>query len=215
MLYWTSANTLLRAFYPSRHWKIQTNEKKIYLTFDDGPHPTITPFVLDRLQQYNAKATFFCIGKNAREYPDVYARILSSGHVTGNHTMNHRNGWKTDSREYFDDIKEAAKYIDSKLFRPPYGRMTQFQSKALQDTGWEIIMWTILTGDFDKSRTPESCWKSVEKSVQPGSIVLFHDSEKAWDRLAYVLPRTLERFSSAGYTFETISMDILGKHRNK
>lgn len=207
MLYWKTGNLLLRSIYPGRLWKIPTRDKKIYLSFDDGPHPRITPYVLDLLLQYNAKACFFCIGKNVEAYPGVYERILNEGHSTGNHTMNHLNGWKVKDKLYFENIDAARQLIDSRLFRPPYGRLTGFQAKLLKQLDFEIVMWTVLSGDFDSSRSGQDCWKNVEKNAGAGSIILYHDSEKAWDRLTYSLPRTLEYFTNKGFTFESIRMD--------
>lgn len=168
--------------------------KAVYLTFDDGPHPEATPFVLDQLQRYNAKATFFCIGKNVVEHPDIYQRILEEGHTTGNHTHNHLNGWKTGTDKYLENIFEARKYIDSPLFRPPYGRITPFQIKQVKQRipGAKIIMWDVLSADFDTEITGETCVQNVVFKLQPGSIIVFHDSTKAWDRLSYALPRVLE-----------------------
>lgn len=215
MLYWSTANRFLRMLYPAWQWQIQTSEKKIYLSFDDGPHPEITPWVLDQLKNYNAKASFFCIGKNVKTWPAVYERILREGHIVGNHTMNHRNGWKSSDEEYFADIGEAAKYIDSKLFRPPYGRLTRFQGKLLKEAGYEMIMWTVLSGDFDAKKSAAQCWDMVRENVDKGSIVVYHDSEKAWDRLNVVLPQTLEWFSARGYIFEAINMNILKANNRK
>ncbi|PZF71390.1 polysaccharide deacetylase family protein [Taibaiella soli] len=184
-------------------WKIpKGNKPTVYLTFDDGPHPTITPFVLDRLQQHDAKATFFCIGKNVVEHPEVYQRILDEGHTVGNHTQNHKNGWKTDTDEYIRNIIEAAKHIDSKLFRPPYGRIKYPQAKFLLQANppWKIIMWGVLSEDYDQQITPEQCLKNVLMHIEPGSIVVFHDSEKAWDRLSYALPRVLQFCKEKNWT---------------
>ena len=194
---------------------MRTKEKKIYLSFDDGPHPEITPWVLDQLKIWNAKATFFCIGKNVAAYPDIYQRILMEGHRTGNHTMNHLNGWKTNTADYFNNILEAEKYIDSKLFRPPYGKLTRFQGKALREAGYKIIMWSLLSADFDTRLNPSDCWELVEKNYRPGSILVFHDSEKAWPRLKVVLPKLLEQASRVGYTFETLAMGIPVKYRDQ
>jgi peptidoglycan/xylan/chitin deacetylase (PgdA/CDA1 family) len=210
MIYWSTANLALRVLYPGWRWKVPTAEKKIYLSFDDGPHPSITPFVLDQLAEYNAKASFFCIGKNVRENPGVYEKILRGGHSVGNHTMHHKNGWKTKDADYFSDISDAGKYIDSHLFRPPYGKLSRFQGKALRSAGWEIVMWTVLSADFDTQKNPSECWGIVQNNVGPGSIVLFHDSEKAWTRLKEVLPKTLDYFSNQGYTFEQLSMNSWG-----
>ncbi|ULQ51077.1 polysaccharide deacetylase family protein [Flavihumibacter fluvii] len=207
MIYWSTANLALRLLYPAWRWQVPSAEKKIYLSFDDGPHETITDFVLDQLAMYKAKASFFCIGKNVRDNPEVYAKILKAGHAIGNHTMNHKNGWKTSNEAYFDDIAEAGKFIDSRLFRPPYGKLSRFQGKALIDAGWEIVMWTVLSADFDYQKNPSECWEIVRKNVGPGSIILFHDSEKAWPRMKEVLPRTLDYFSARGYTFEQLHMN--------
>lgn len=199
----------LKKLYSSRIWSIDTNEKKIYLTFDDGPHPTITPFVLGELKKYCAKATFFCIGKNVVRYPDVYQQILDEGHRTGNHTQNHLNGWQTVNDIYFSDIEEATLHINSNLFRPPYGRIRSSQAKyiriAMDKETAKIVMWDVLSGDFDKSTTPEQCLKNVVEKTNDGSVIVFHDSVKAWEKLSYTLPRILEHFSRKGFTFSAIS----------
>lgn len=176
-------------------WKVhRTGKPAIYLTFDDGPHPTITPFVLDQLAAYKAKATFFCIGKNVEAHPEIYERILKEGHAVGNHTQNHKNGWKTPTDEYIQNIVAAAEHIKSPLFRPPYGRIKKAQVKFLTQASppWKIVMWDVLSKDFDRSVTPEQCLKNVLFHSEPGSIVVFHDSEKAWDRMSYALPRVLQ-----------------------
>ena len=199
----------LKQLYSSRIWSIDTNEKKIYLTFDDGPHPTITPFVLGELKKYGAKATFFCIGKNVVSYPGVYQQILDEGHRTGNHTQNHLNGWQTVNDIYFSDIEEATLHINSNLFRPPYGRIRSSQAKyirrAMDKETAKIVMWDVLSGDFDKSTTPEQCLKNVVEKTNDGSVIVFHDSVKAWEKLSYTLPRILEHFSRKGFTFSAIS----------
>lgn len=203
----------MRAIYPRWIWSMRTHEKKIYLSFDDGPHPEITPWVLDELKKYNAKASFFCIGKNVAAHPAVYERILREGHSTGNHTMNHLNGWKTNTAVYFNDILEAGKYIDSRLFRPPYGKLTRFQGKALREAGYHIVMWSLLSGDFDIQLGPSDCWDLVHKNYANGSIIVFHDSEKANVRLRYSLPRLLAEASEEGYTFEAINMGMGVKNK--
>jgi peptidoglycan/xylan/chitin deacetylase (PgdA/CDA1 family) len=183
------------------------DEKKIYLTFDDGPHPVATSFVLEELKKYNAKATFFCIGKNVAEYPFIYEQMLDEGHRAGNHTYNHLNGWKTDDAAYIDNVVMAKKLIDSNLFRPPYGRATKFQLQLLS-TQYSLtpIMWTVLSGDFDTKLSREHCLKNVLNKTKKGSIVVFHDSEKAYGKVQYVLPKMLSHFSEKGYSFEAIKM---------
>jgi peptidoglycan/xylan/chitin deacetylase (PgdA/CDA1 family) len=216
MFYTVKVPWLIRKLYPSLTWEKPTNQKILYLTFDDGPHPTATPFVLDQLAKYNAKATFFCIGKNVMEYPAIYKRILDEGHNVGNHTFNHLNGWKTANEKYLENIFEAAKYIDSNLFRPPYGRITKFQigllqgdrlsSKHERQAGlFKIIMWSVISADFDKKLTPEKCLQYVILNSKPGSIIVFHDSTKAWDRMSYALPKVLEHFSKEGYLFNSVT----------
>ena len=196
--------------YPSLIWEKPTKEKILYLTFDDGPHATATPFVLDELKKYNAKATFFCIGKNVAEHPGIYRRIIEEGHRAGNHTYNHLNGWKTKDEIYFQNVFEAAKYIDSDLFRPPYGRVTKFQAAVLQQSGkvpaigkqaFKIIMWSLLSGDFDTKLSPAGCLQNIILHAKPGYIIVFHDSTKAWERMSYTLPQVLEYFNSKGYRF--------------
>lgn len=182
-----------------------STQKELYLTFDDGPHETATPFVLDRLKEFNAKATFFCLGKNVQSYPAIYERILDEGHRVGNHTFNHLNGWKTKNNLYVKDIDAASKYIDSKLFRPPYGRISPFVSRLLRtQLQYKIIMWHVLSGDFDKTLSPQKCAEHVLLNAQPGSIIVFHDSTKAQEKMFFALPKTLEYFSNAGYKFNSI-----------
>jgi peptidoglycan/xylan/chitin deacetylase (PgdA/CDA1 family) len=195
----------LKTLYPTYNWQLPAGQKKIYLSFDDGPHPEATPFVLDQLKKYQAKASFFCIGKNVVAYPELYKRILLEGHTTGNHTHNHLNGWKTGDAEYLANIVEAAQYIDSKLFRPPYGRITRFQAKQVQERlGLQIVMWSALSGDFDTGIKPEKCRANVQKTATDGTIVVFHDSEKAMPGMTYALPGVLEYFSEKGYIFDKI-----------
>lgn len=208
MRYFVKTPWWLKRIYSYYLWDIKTKEKIIYLTFDDGPHPVATPFVLDELKKHDAKATFFCIGKNVVAHPDVYARIINEGHAAGNHTQNHLNGWKTKDDIYLSDVTEAGKYIDSSLFRPPYGRITSFQAKhinkALKKEDVKIIMWDVLSADFDNGITKEKCLENVILNAGKGSIVIFHDSQKAFERLEYCLPRTLEFFRERGYKFDKI-----------
>ena len=194
----------LRKIYSSAlTWKIPVEERKIFLTFDDGPHPTITPFVLNCLKQYNAKATFFCIGKNVQLYQGVFQQIINEGHRIGNHTHNHLNGWKTTDKKYFENIILAKKFIDSNLFRPPYGRITRFQIQQLQ-SAFNIIMWDVLSGDFDADLSPQKCLQNVVSNTSSGSIIVFHDSEKAFANLSYSLPIVLEKLNKDGYVFSKL-----------
>jgi len=195
------------ALYPSFTWQMPENNRNIYLSFDDGPHPQVTPFVLDQLKDFKAKASFFCIGDNIVKYPKVYERIVNEGHTIGNHTQNHLNGWKSPTTKYLENVAAAANYIDSNLFRPPYGKIKRFQAKQLQENlGLKIIMWSVLSGDFDQQILPEKCLQNVLLNTRPGSIVVFHDSEKAWKRLVYALPKVLEYFTEKGYSFEKIKL---------
>ena len=188
-------------------WDMPGDDNSIYLTFDDGPHPEITPYVLSQLAKHNAKATFFCIGKNVAEHPDVYKAILGAGHAVGNHTHNHLNGWKTTDRAYSENIETAAGYINSRLFRPPYGRIKMAQAKRLlsENPAWKIYMWDVLSGDFDTGITPEQCAANVTENVCPGSIIVFHDSDKAKERLEYALPVVLEFCKNNNWNFKALS----------
>jgi peptidoglycan/xylan/chitin deacetylase (PgdA/CDA1 family) len=197
----------LRAFYPKCTWNIPSNDKVIYLSFDDGPHPEATPFVLAELKKYHAKATFFCIGNNVLKHPNIYESILQEGHRVGNHTYDHMNGWKTTTNDYIENIKDATSLIESNLFRPPYGRITKRQIRALssmKNLPQQIIMWDVLSADFDLKLNGEDCARNVIKNTKPGSIIVFHDSQKAWDRMSVTLPMVLAYFSQLGYRFETI-----------
>jgi peptidoglycan/xylan/chitin deacetylase (PgdA/CDA1 family) len=186
-------------------WTIPTAEKELYLTFDDGPHETATPFVLDQLKDYNAKATFFCLGKNVKAYPGIYERILDDGHAPGNHTFNHLDGWKAKNSLYVNDIAEAAKYIDSKLFRPPYGKISPFLSRLLRKKlNYKIIMWHVLSGDFDVKLSPQKCLENVLLNAERGSIIVFHDSTKALERMQFALPNVLKYFADKGYAFKAL-----------
>lgn len=192
----------LKKMYPHRLWSIATKEKIIYLTFDDGPHPVATPFVLDQLKKYDAGATFFCIGKNVVDHPAIYKRILEENHRTGNHTQQHLNGWKTANNIYLDDVSEAAKHIVSDLFRPPYGRLKTSQARQLAN--YKIVMWDVLSGDFDENLSGEQCAENVLLSAKHGSIIVFHDSEKAFKRLVIALPKVLSFFYNQGYSFKKL-----------
>ena len=208
-LYKTPA--LLKKLLPKYTWQRElTQEKVLYLTFDDGPIPEATPWVLHQLEQYGAKATFFCVGDNVRKYPEIAARIQQQGHVLANHTFNHLNGWRAELKPYLDNValcqQELEKYTSGSakpLYRPPYGRITQNQAKQLLGK-YEIIMWDVLTNDYDNSLSPEKCLRKSIQSTQNGSIIVFHDSLKAKRNMMYALPRYLEHFTRLGYTFKTL-----------
>ncbi len=209
MFYLVKTPKWVRKLFAGSIWELPATQKVIYLSFDDGPHPVITSFVLDELNKFGAKATFFCVGKNVAEHPEVFNRILEQGHATGNHTFNHLDGWKTGNVKYLQNILKAGNYIDSHLFRPPYGRITRTQTtKAIDAAGrtLQIIMWSVLSGDFDEDITPEKCLSNVLNNAESGSVIVFHDSEKAFERLQYALPAVLKYFSEQGYQFEKIVM---------
>lgn len=185
-------------------WDIPTEEKKIYLTFDDGPTPEVTPWVLSVLKQHNIKATFFCIANNVRKHPDLFQKTTDNGHSIGNHTYNHLNGWKTSNKEYYRDIEEAGKLINSTLFRPPYGKIKLSQAIRLKRKKLKIVMWNVLSRDFDPDLSGEECLKNVLANTKPGSIIVFHDSLKAFENLEYTLPKLIEYYKQKGYKFGII-----------
>lgn len=201
--YWIKTPQWLKKLFPNGIvWNVLIDEAPtVYITFDDGPHPTATPFVLEQLEKYNALATFFCVGNNITRFPEIYAQLLNKGHTTGNHTYNHLNGWKTNTSVYIKNIEMARKQISSLLFRPPYGRIkySQFRKLRQSNSGWKICMWDILSGDFDKNISPQQCLDNVLAHIRPGSIVVFHDSQKAWERMSYALPNVLEFCQKQGW----------------
>jgi len=209
MIYFVKTPWLIKKIYPAYTWSIPTKEKIIYLTFDDGPHPLITPFVLEELKKQNALASFFCVGKNVVTCPEIYQQIINEGHAVGNHTQNHLNGWRTPNEIYLKDVAEAANHIDSDLFRPPYGRITLFQAKnlpaAMKGRKSKVIMWDVLSGDFDTRISKEQCLQFVVLRARRGSIIVFHDSEKAFEKLQYALPRVLQYFTERGFKFKSLA----------
>lgn len=230
-MYLIKSPLLLKWYYPSLLWNKSRTEKVIYLTFDDGPIPNVTDFVLKTLASFNAKATFFCIGDNIKKHPEVFERVKNGGHAIGNHTFNHLKGWKTDDETYLENTIKCQKLTQTNLFRPPYGRIKKSQIKKLvagyefavtgyqsagnsfpnlytqKQTGGstlQIVMWDVLSGDFDINLAPERCYQNVIKHTENGSIVVFHDSLKAFDRLEYTLPRILKYFTEKGFTFSSL-----------
>lgn len=186
-------------------WQVKTDEKVIYLTFDDGPVPDVTSQILDILDKYGALATFFCVGDNVKKYPELYRMIRQKGHQTGNHSQHHLKGIGTGFNQYLEDIRKANIYIDSRLFRPPYGMMTWRQAKALS-AEFTVVMWTVLTRDFDTRISPEKCLRIALEGIKPGAIIVFHDSLKASKKVLYALPRLLEYLNREGYRAEKLCL---------
>jgi peptidoglycan/xylan/chitin deacetylase (PgdA/CDA1 family) len=204
---------ILRMFYPSFLWEMPKGEKKLYITFDDGPHPTITPQVLEILKKFNAKATFFCVGNNVKKYKETFELIKKEGHSVGSHTFNHERGWKTKTKDYVNSVKEACNLIQSPLFRPPHGRIKFSQVRALnknfrisESQNLRIVAWTVISYDWDKELTPDDCFNNVIKNADDGSIIVFHDSEKAVNNMIPALNKVLEYYTDKGYTFEKLGM---------
>ena len=204
IMYLVKTPKVIQNLFPNFTWQIPTQEKTLYLTFDDGPIPEVTPWVLETLARYNAKATFFCVGNNVEKYPDLLQQVKEAGHATGNHTFNHLNGWMTDNIPYFHNIRHCANQVNSVLFRPPYGRMKPKQAQFLL-RHYRIVMWDVLSGDFDPKIEPEQCYQNVVNNAQPGSIVVFHDSQKAKENLMYALPKVLEYYAERGYSFDKLN----------
>lgn len=210
MSYWVKSKKWMKLLFPNHIWNIKTSEKKVFLTFDDGPSPEITPWVLNQLEIYNAKATFFCIGDNIQKYPATFNQILSQKHAVGNHTFNHLNGWKTTTKQYVENIGLCQSEIrnqqetNNNLFRPPYGKIKPSQSTILRNMGFNIIMWDIISYDFDDATSKEKCLKNVLENIENGSIIVFHDSQKAWKNIEYVLPKALQFLKEKGFSCEKI-----------
>ena len=207
---------LAKKIFANYIWEMPSESKTLYLTFDDGPTPEITNWTLDILDKYKAKATFFCIGKNVSQHPEIFKNIQDKAHKIGNHTNNHIKGWRTSTKNYLANIKEAQKVIDLQqnitdsrsqiLFRPPYGQIRPKQGKALAELGYKVIMWNVLAFDWDKDVTKEKCLENVISNAKEGSVIVFHDSVKAEKNMRYALPKVLEHFSKKGYTFKSIEI---------
>lgn len=194
-------------------WHLPEGKKRIFITFDDGPIPEITTEIINILNKYQIKATFFCVGENVLKHPEIYQDIIKNGHSTGNHTYNHLNGWKTSKDIYLENIKKSKLFINSNLFRPPYGKITISQANEIKEN-YYTILWSVLSGDFDKNITKEQCLQNVIKNTVDGSIIVFHDSIKAKERVLYALPEFIEHFQKQGFTFEAITNEILLEYRN-
>lgn len=185
------------------HWEVNDARNKIFLTFDDGPHPSLSEKILDILEVYGARACFFCVGENARKYPEITERVIEAGHSIGNHTYSHLNGWKTSTDDYLDDISKAAQFLDTSLFRPPYGKISREQARKLSGK-YEIVMWSVLGWDFHPSVSPEECLSRLTTYTKGGSVVVLHDNPRAAENVLYALPRMLEYFIRKGFTFEAL-----------
>lgn len=205
---------IIKWIYPGRIWDGSTGEKNLYLTFDDGPIPKVTTWVLEQLNTYNGKATFFCIGENVQKNPEIFQKVIEEGHVVGNHTFNHLDGWQTGVKNYIENTEKARLVMEeyyppelspqNHFFRPPYGKIRNVQAKKLQKEGYKIVMWSLITMDYDQRISPEKCFQNVVKNARPGSIIVFHDSKKAEKNLRQVLPRVLEHFNHEGYKFKSL-----------
>lgn len=215
--YFPKTPNLIASIFRNQIWGFNTNKKNIYLTFDDGPTPEITEWVLAMLKQHNAKATFFCLGKNIEQHPAIFKKIIDNNHAIGNHTYSHTNGWKTSIENYISNTLQAEKILSKsypnfnklKLFRPPYGKIRSKQSKKIAELNYNIIMWSVISYDFDVKVSEDNCYNNVINNAKNGSIIVFHDSVKAFKNLKVVLPKVLEFYSKKGYNFKKIeTIDI-------
>lgn len=207
--YWVKTNSVIKRLFCNQVWSIPNDDNKIYLTFDDGPTPEVTEWVLSILKENNIKATFFCIGKNIANNIDIFNQIIAEGHSLGNHTFNHLNGWKTSTKGYIQNIKDCENILldkqnTNKLFRPPYGKITLRQSRLVRNLGYKIIMWDVLSADFDQTISPEKCLENASKKVTAGSIIVFHDSAKAYENLKHTLPRAIAQYKEKGFVFDVL-----------
>ncbi len=216
--------SFLKLLFPERLTHLE-DDKGIYLTFDDGPVPEVTPWVLDQLSKHQAKATFFCIGDNVKKHPDIFRRIIDEGHCIGNHTFSHLNGWKTSASEYLENTWQAEKIMTETgkllktnnselqtpnypLFRPPYGKIKNSQAKSLKERGYKIVMWDVISGDYDRDFSAEECLKNVTVNATPGSTIVLHDSKKAFKNLKIILPQILDYYKEIGLEFKSLK-DVL------
>lgn len=210
-MYLVKTPKIVKSFFSNLTWSIPSHEcRQVFLTFDDGPIPEVTPWVLEQLAIFDAKATFFCVGDNVQKHPQVFEAIEQAGHSVGNHTFNHLNGWQTENISFFHNIRRCAHLVHSPLFRPPYGKLKLKQIQFLQ-RHYRIVMWDVLSGDFDANITQEQCLQNVLQNVENGSVVVFHDSLKANEKLRYVLPRVLETLTAEGYRFSALEPSLFVK----
>lgn len=210
-LYWVKTGTVIKRLFKGFVWDLPNTDNTIYLTFDDGPTPEVTEWVLSVLAEHDVKATFFCIGNNIEKHPDIFRKVVEAGHTIANHTYNHMNGWKTGDEIYFENI-EATEHSIAKhsgigrttLFRPPYGKIKGTQADEVRRRGYRIVMWDVLSADFDRTITPEKCLQNVTRNTRSGSVIIFHDSVKAFPNLEYALPKAIEYLKGKGFRFEAI-----------
>lgn len=202
-MYINKSPQLLKSVVSDAIWEIETDQKELYLTFDDGPHEEVTPLVLEILKKYRAQATFFCVGENILKNPEIFQRLLDEGHQVGNHTFSHNNGWKNQTTDYLRSYLKCQELTKTNLFRPPYGRISPKQYQLIKKKT-KIIMWTVLSGDFDASNSTEQCVKNVFSGIKNGSIIVFHDSQKAKERVLNALPLVLKKLSEQGYKFRIL-----------
>jgi len=199
----------VQCLFPGLIWRSETASKQLYLTFDDGPVPDITPWVLDILADFKAAATFFCVGENVSRYPEIYRRIRNEGHTVGNHTYNHISGWTHDPQTYLENVSSCAEVVESDLFRPPYGRLGRKQARELIGNNFRIVMWDVLSGDFDRDLEPDQCYQNVIGNARPGSIIVFHDSIKAERNLKETLPRVLDFYAQQDFQFVALASSVV------
>ena len=209
-MYLVKTPRFIKALFPNFIWNVPTNEKEIFITFDDGPIPEVTPWVINKLAEYNAKATFFCVGENIAKHPDVFDLVKKAGHSVGNHTYNHLSGWNTENVPYFLNTKKCAQFAQTELFRPPYGRMKPAQIQFIS-RHYSVVMWDVLSGDFDQALSPATCAHNVIQRANKGSIVVFHDSLKAQRNMKYALQKTLDHFSALGYKFSALNEQAMSE----
>lgn len=205
-MYLVKSSYFIKKYYSNFIWKIPTSEKIIYLTFDDGPTPEITEWTLATLKAFNAKATFFCVGSNVAKHPEIFQQIINEGHAVGNHTYHHLSGWNANNEDYLRNIKKCEEIVTSNLFRPPYGRIKKSQYELIKND-YKVIMWDVLSGDFDPKTSPEKCLSNVVNNTTEGAIIVFHDSLKAADNIKHTLPKVLEYFTEKGYRFDKLELN--------
>lgn len=201
---------LIRKIFPNYLWNKSRKKPFVYFTFDDGPIPEVTPWVLDTLREYNMHGTFFCVGDNVRKHSDIYNRLIEEGHSVGNHSYSHKSGWSTDAEKYLDDVQLCGSFVQSNLYRPPYGRLRPQQAEALRDE-YQIVMWDVLSGDFDQNISAEQCYQNVIQNLKPGSIIVFHDNVKSFKTLKEVLPRVIEYCIVQGLTSKALKYSRVEK----